>query len=291
MVMLDEEPPDGRLGCSERNSEPRTRRRTNEFDFTFRRQTIELALRNQHRRARPENKRGAAASYLLWCRRHIDLVSEKWKCKGVRFGVMESDEAILRVENFLQRLMDAPQEFIQVCGFVEGMHDLGDDLSLGFHPVKIGDVPKTDDNAPDGRQVGMIAGGSIEPAPTPVFAPQPAAAAKCPTSAGGQTAKTFANFIGILCVQEVDNRSSGKTFARMAHKTSTTCACTLNGAVRAENCDQLPDRVQQRGELLRAHAGALRKGGTLVHLVAARDTSLRKRAPRARVRPAFSVRS
>src|SRR5260370_22416879 len=104
------------------------------------------------------------------------LVSEKWKCKGVRFGVMESDEAILRVEDFLQRLMDAPQEFIQVCGFVEGMHDLGDDLSLGFHPVKIGDVPRTDDNAPDGRQVGMIPGGSIEPAPTPGFAPQPAAA-------------------------------------------------------------------------------------------------------------------
>src|SRR5260370_3908870 len=207
MVMLDDENTDGRFGCSERNSEPRTRRRTNEFDFTFRRQTIELALRNQHRRARPENKRGAAAANPLRCRRDVDMVREKWKMKGFRFGVMESDEAILRVEDFLQRLMYAPQEFVQLCGFVEGMHDLGDDLSLGCHPVKIGTVPHTDDNAPDGRQVGMIAGGSIEPAPTPVFAPQPPAAATCPTSAGGQTAKTFANFIGIVCVNEVGRAS------------------------------------------------------------------------------------
>src|SRR5260370_8992351 len=128
--MLDDENTDGRSGCSERNSEPRTRRRNNEFDFTFRRQTIELALRNQHRRARPENKRGAAAANPLRCRRDVDMVSEKWKCKGVRFGVMESDEAILRVEDFLQRLMDAPQEFIQVSAFVEAIPDLGDDLSL-----------------------------------------------------------------------------------------------------------------------------------------------------------------
>jgi hypothetical protein len=137
----------------------------------------------------------------------------------------------------------------------------------------------------------MIAGGSIEPAPTPVFAPQPAAAAKRPASAGGQTAKTFANFIGIVCVKEVDNRSSGKIFGPMAKKARKTCAGKLNGSVRAENREQFLDRVQQRGELLRAHAGALRKGGTLVHLVAARDTSLRKRAPRARVRPAFSVKN
>src|SRR5260370_6808527 len=109
------------------------------------------------------------------------MVSEKWKCKGVRFGVMESDEAILRVEDFLQRLMDAPQEFIQVCGFVEGMHDLGDDLSLGFHPVRIGDVPKTDDNAPHARQVGMTAGGGIQHAPTPVLAPHPPPPPKSPT--------------------------------------------------------------------------------------------------------------
>jgi len=32
----------------------------------------------------------------------------------------------------------------------------------------------------------------------------------------------------------------------------------------------------------------LRKGGTLGHLVAVRNTSLRKRAPRARVSPASS---
>src|SRR5258708_8508907 len=152
--------------------------------------------------------------------------------------------------------MGTVQEFVEVCGLVEGMHDLGDDLSLRFHPVKIGDVPEIDDKAPDGRQVGMIAGGSIEPAPTPVFAPQPAAAAKCPASAGGQTAKTFANFIGIVCVKEVENRSSGKIFGPMAKKARKTCAGKLNGSVRAENCDHLPTTVHQRTESLPPHPAA-----------------------------------
>ena len=118
---------------------------------------------------------------------------------------MERHEAILRIENFLQGLMDAPQQLVQVGSFVEGMHDLGDDLALRFHAVKIGDVPKINDNALDGWQVGMIAGLSVEPSPAPVFAPQPAAAGKLPASAGGQIAKSFANSVGIVYVKEVDN--------------------------------------------------------------------------------------
>src|SRR5229473_1503686 len=143
--MLDDEDANGRRGCFEGNAEPRRRRRANELDFTFRSEPVELALRNQYRESCAEYKRGAAAPYLLRCRRQVDLINEKWKCKCVRLGVMESDKAILRVENFLQCLMDAPQQFVQVGGLVEGMHDLRDDLSLRFHPVKIGHVPEIKD--------------------------------------------------------------------------------------------------------------------------------------------------
>ena len=89
------------------------------------------------------------------------------------------------------------------------MHDLGDDLTLRFHAMKIGDVPKTDDNAFDPRQIGVIACRSLEPAPAPVLASQAAAPAKLSIAADCQNAKAFASCGGIVCVDKVNNRSSG----------------------------------------------------------------------------------
>src|SRR5258708_636512 len=290
LVMLDDQDTDGCGGCSQRDAEPRRRRRPNELDFAFRREPVEFVLRNQHWRSRAENKRGAAASYLLRCRRRVDLVGKKWKGKRIRLLIMEGHEAIFRVNNFFQRQMDAVQQLIQVCSLVEGMYDLGEDLTLRFHPVKISDIPKTKDNAVQLSQVGIITGRGINPAPSSFFALEAAASARLPVLADRQIAKAFASSLGIACVNQVKYRFSDKIFGEVPKHTGKSSACKLNDSVRVENRDQFLDRVQQYGKLLRANDGPLREGGTLVHVVAARYTRLCRSAQRARVLSASSVR-
>ena len=75
----------------------------------------------------------------------------------------------------------------------------------------------------------------------------------------------------------------------MAKETGETCACKLDSPVGAQNREQLLDTVKQCGELLRTNSAAWSERGTLGHLATARDTGLRKYAPRARVRPASSI--
>jgi hypothetical protein len=90
-------------------------------------------------------------------------------------------------------------------------------------------------------------------------------------------------------VNQLENRSSDEIFYAMAKQAPETSARKLDNTLGAKNCDQFLDGVQQRGELLRAKQGALREGGALRHLVAARDTNPRKNTLRAKVSPASSV--
>src|SRR5260370_36586339 len=75
----------------------------------------------------------------------------------------------------------------------------------------------------------------------------------------------------------------------MAKETGETCACKLDSPVGAQNREQNLDTVKQCGQLLQANSVASSERGTLGHLATARDTGLRKNAPRARVRPASSM--
>src|SRR5207245_3178956 len=107
-------------------------RRTDELDFPFSREPVEFGLRNQHRRTLAEDKRGAAAAYFLRCRRHVNLVSEKWKGKSVRNFIMQSHEALFCVDNFFQCLMDVSQDLVSDGGLVERVHDVCVTLMMYF---------------------------------------------------------------------------------------------------------------------------------------------------------------
>ena len=53
----------------------------------------------------------------------------------------------------------------RLAGFVERVDDVGDDLTLGFHAVEIGDVEKADDDALRVRIAESILRNDIKPAP------------------------------------------------------------------------------------------------------------------------------
>jgi len=100
--------------------------------------------------------------------------------------------------------MNTHEQFVQVCGLVEGMDDLRDNLTFRFHPLEIGDVPKRDDNAFNARLGNLIVCYRIKPVPTPVFASQAAAFARLAMATRTQFAKTFPCSVGVVCVDNVD---------------------------------------------------------------------------------------
>src|SRR6266404_6282870 len=105
--MLHNKDADGGGRSFERNTQPGRRLRTHELDFPFLCEPVKLVLRYQHRRTCAKYECGAAAAYLLRCRRRVDMVREEWKGEGFGNLIMESHEAILRVDDFLQRQVDA----------------------------------------------------------------------------------------------------------------------------------------------------------------------------------------
>jgi hypothetical protein len=173
-VLDDKNADRGRRGF-ERHPQPSRTWRPYEFDFALRSQTIELRLRNQHCPRVPKDESRASPVQLLRGRRGIELVGEKGKVKSVGAGVVQRHEAVLRVEDFLQRLVDAEQQLIQVGGFVEGVNDVGNDLALRLQALQFGDVEKADDHGPEVGIVQIVVERSFERAPRGVPALKPAA--------------------------------------------------------------------------------------------------------------------
>src|SRR6266849_2516904 len=185
--------------------------------------------------------------------------------------------------------MDAAQQFVQVGSLVERVHDLGDHLTFRLHAVKFSNVLKANHNAFDSGHLGIIVCRPIEPAPASIFALHTAAATKRPSSGSGEIAKTFTNSPSIICMDEAPNGFSDEVLGRVAEYARKTGICREDDPLWRENSYEFPGGIQQSEELLLATCAAERECGTLRHLATTRDTSLRKRAPRARVSPASSV--
>src|SRR5271165_4363721 len=107
LIVLNDENADGRGRSFERNAEPCGRRGANEFYFVAGGKAIEFRLRNQHGSPGPKDESGAGAAYFLWSRRGIELVREEREVERIGLRIMKSDEAVLRVQNFFERLVDA----------------------------------------------------------------------------------------------------------------------------------------------------------------------------------------
>src|SRR5882724_1314077 len=108
--------------------------------------------------------------------------------------------------------------------------------------------------------------------------------------ADGKLAKAFARSPGVVRVNNRKNRFASKIFCAVAKESCKTRAGKLNNSLWGENSEQFLNGVQQCGQSFLSKDGALRKGGTLIHRLAARDTSLRNSASRARAGLASSVR-
>ena len=180
---------------------------------------------------------------------------------------MESDEAILRIENFFESLMDAVEKLVKVGGLVEGVNNFGDDLALGFHAVKVGNVEIGDDDAFDGGIVCAIAAKNIEPAPGSVFGAQAAAAADFMAGSGTQFGETLADFGGVIAVDKRDKRNAMQIFGAIAENFGESLIHVLDEAIWSENGYKFAKRFKQGRILPRSDGEGLGEGRWMGHFV------------------------
>ena len=139
--------------------------------------------------------------------------------------------------------MYSRQQLVQVRRFVEGVHDFGYDLPLGFHALQIGHVLAADDNSLDGRDVCMIFRCGVEPAPTAVPTLKPAAKTGRPAPANGNFTEALAGTSRVVGMNQGNERSSNEVFGAVPQITGKTRGCELDQAIRAQNCDEFADSV------------------------------------------------
>ena len=118
---------------------------------------------------------------------------------------MESDEAILRVQNLFERLMDAEKQLVQVGGLIQGVDDIGDDLALFLHALQVGDIEKADDDGLDAGVAQMVLGRNFKPTPQTVFALEAAAGVEPGARRFTQFLNTRVRARLLVRVQQVDD--------------------------------------------------------------------------------------
>jgi len=89
---------------------------------------------------------------------------------------VQRNEAIFGGQNTFERDVNAVEKLVQVGGLVQRVNDIRDDLTLGFHAVKIGNVQAVQKNPFYGGIRKAAAAGDFEPAPRTVAAPETATA-------------------------------------------------------------------------------------------------------------------
>src|SRR4029077_13111118 len=98
------------------------------------------------------------------------------KVEHFRLRVVESNEKVLRVNDFLQGVVNLKQKIVKVCSLIEGMNDVGEDQALRFHALTFRDVLVGNDDALNVRIGQAIGGHGIEPAELAGASAQAAAA-------------------------------------------------------------------------------------------------------------------
>src|SRR3981081_2957701 len=98
--------------------------------------------------------------------------------------------------------MNVLQQLIEIRGFVEGVDDFEDDLTLGFDPLQVGHVEKAEH---DSRAAGSgpTSRLGIKPTPLPVLRAQAITAAGCTIGQGAKLAEHPAKGCGVIFVDKI----------------------------------------------------------------------------------------
>lgn len=196
-------------------------------------EAVELRLRNEHGAAGTEDESGAGLVDVLRRRRGIKLVDEKGEVKGAGVGLVKSNEAILGVNDFFEGLMNMGEQLIEIGGLIEGVNDIGDDLALGFHAVKIGDVRVRDDDGVDGRIGEKTVAGGFEIAPGAILGTEAAAGLGDRAGKGSEFAKALAGGAEIVGMENGGDGQATELVGTITEDAGKTAAGVEDGAVGA----------------------------------------------------------
>ncbi len=238
------------VGVFEGDAEPCGRWGADELDFAALGETVELGLRDEHRAAGAKDESGAGACEFLRRGLRVEFVGEKGEVKIVGFAIVQDDEAILGVQNFAERLMNAEQKLIKIGGFVERVNDVGNDLALFLHAANIGDVEKADDDGFDAGIPEMVLARDFEPAPRAVFALDAVVVADPTAGSGDEFIDAVLSSSALIGMQDVDDRGADEFAVEIAEDAAEAFAGVKDGAVAGEKGEEFACRAQQRGKLL-----------------------------------------
>ncbi len=122
---------------------------------------VEDSLRDQHRPAVVKHIGCAASPHFLRRGHSIEAIDKKRETEGFRLFVAQRDEAVLRVQNLLQRTVNPNKQFVEVGRDVQRVDHLGDYLPLYFGALPIRDLRRRRDNGLHGGVVQEVRHGAF----------------------------------------------------------------------------------------------------------------------------------
>jgi hypothetical protein len=163
--------------------------------------------------------------------------------KRILIRVVQGDEAVFRVQNFFQRLVDVLKELVEVGCFIQRVNDLENNLALGFHPLQIGYIQQANDD-PRVAVTRVTARFGIKPPPAAVLTAKAAPHVDPGFQVRAQTAEYGAKQVQIVLMDQIGDRSAGHLDGSVAKNTPESGIYKEYGSIRVKDGDKLANAFE-----------------------------------------------
>ena len=165
--------------------------------------------------------------------------------------------------------MNAIKQLIEIGCLVQRVNDIRDDLAFGLHSMEFSDIEAVQKYAVDRGIAKAAAAGDFEPAPGAIAAAETATAGERRTILRGDLFQMRANGADVSGVNQCVKSAPDKFIRAVAQTRLESGIRKLQGAVRGENGDDFPGRVQQRRKLGGPESETGVRENSLGHLIVA----------------------
>src|SRR5215471_16312740 len=161
--------------------------------------------------------------------------------------------------------MDTSKELIQVCGFIQGMHNFGVDLTLSLHALQISDVAAVKENRFETGFGKFIRTSEFNPSPRAIVAQKTAARGPGRFGIGSDFDQMNASGPNIERMHEVSEMLAPQICGRAAKHLLECTIGKKQRSVGAENCNQFVGGIEQSCKLLSPKNEPRLRNATLGH--------------------------
>jgi hypothetical protein len=135
--------------------------------------------------------------------------------------------------------------------------DVGDDLALGLHTLKVVDIDEAKDERVDGGVVEAIADGDFEPAPSAIFALETAADFALRGGALLGRLELGAKQGLLVGMKKTEHGGAGQLVGRVAEEAAERVVYEEQRAIGIDEGEKFLGGIEERGEVLEAQTDSL----------------------------------